>query len=639
MAQDHAVIDLVRQARKGQKEAINQLAHEVKPRLCVYFYRVTLDQELTQDLSQEAMLSMVKSLNSLQRADRFWPWLYRIAQSKMQQHYRDKQKEAAVTETAMNEHILAQQNNHHEDDGLHRVLQKELSKKVVLAIKQLREQYRAVLSLRCFEQLSYADIAVALNCSEVKARVLFFRAKQALRKQLTKQGLSRSMLLTCLGLYGKLTAPADGASTAVTVTSASTKVGLTAAMISTAGTKVGVTTVVIALAGLATIGGIRTMYEPGLPSPHEVRSVHFTMQSRDRQYGPNSSLSKGAYEQWFYFPEGPDGPMFLRMQRWDPQQQNKLCAWLQNADANYYFESGSKTIHIVNYRLWFSSLRVRHLPTDNTALTTFLSQVQGEESGLTLTRDQKTGLVVELADNRFIDAPGFRSRYDYNTLDETFFAYDWPNTVPIEDHRDQMHKRGWTYFRVNGHLNSRTINGRGRIPFVYAAYKQHQPWMELDIRQDLLIVDCNSYACLRDPDGPTIAAYRPEMFFRGIGRPWTGMHTIDILRRDAAKQRIQFAVAPIENSEDMVVELAHEHNGTSKSIIYTLDMLNDLVKTIEFQENGRTVGELAFSYLQDIDFVAHEFVEPTAPQDWQAPMRRTPGIRWLVDLANENLGS
>jgi RNA polymerase sigma-70 factor (ECF subfamily) len=618
---------------------MNQLAQEVKPRLCAYFYRVTLDQELTQDLSQEAMLSMVKSLNSLQRADRFWPWLYRIAQSKMQQHYRDKQKKAAITETAMNEQILARHNKHHQDDGLHRVLQKELSKKVVLAIKQLRHQYRAVLSLRCFEQLSYADIALALDCSEVKARVVFFRAKQALKKQLTKQGLSRNMLLTCLGLYGKLTAPADGASTAVTVTSASTKVGLTAAMISTAGTKVGVTTVVVALAGLATVGGIRTMYEPGLPSPNAVRSVHFTMQSRDRQYGPNSSLSKGAYEQWFYFLEGPNGPMFLRMQRWDPQEQNKLCAWLQNADANYYFESGSKTIHIVNYRLWFSSLRVRHLPTDSAALTRFLSQVQGEGSDLTLARDQKTGLVVELADNRFIDAPGFRSNYDYNTLDESFFEYDWPNTVPIEDHRDQMHKRGWTYFRVNGHVNSRAINGRGRIPFVYAAYKQHQPWMTLRIGQDLLIVDCNSCSYLREPDGAAIAAYRPETFFSGLGRPWMGMHTINILRRDAGKQRIWFAVTPVEDGEDMLLEMAHEHNGTDKSIIYTLDMLNDLVKSIEFQENGRTVGKLAFSYLQGIDFVAHEFAEPTAPQDAQAPMRRSPGMRWLVDLANGNLGS
>jgi len=639
MAQEHAVIDLVRQAQRGRKDSMNQLAQEVKPRLSAYFYRVTLDQELTQDLSQEAMLSMVKSLSSLQQVDRFWPWIYRIAQSKMQQYYRDKQKKAAIAETAMNEQILARHNRHHQNDGFHRVQQKELSRKVVLAIKQLRQQYRAVLSLRCFEELSYADIGLALDCSEVKARVLFFRAKQALKKQLGQQGLSKSMLLTCLGVYGKLTAPADAASTAVTVTSASTKVGLTAAMISTAGTKMGVTAAAVAVAGLATIGGLRAMYEPPLPAPSEVQSVHFTMQSRDRHYGPNSSLSKGAYEQWFYFPEGPDGPMFLRMQRWDPQQQNKLCAWLQNADANYYFESGSKTIHIGNYRLWFSSLRVRHLPTDNAALTSFLSQAQGEEQGLMLTRDARTGLVTELADDRFIDAPGFRSGYEYNTLDESFFDYSWPHTVPIEDHRDQMHKRGWTYFRVNGHVNSRTINGQGRIPFVYAAYKRHQPWMKLHLGQDLLIVDCNGYACLRGSDGAAIGVYRPEAFFSGLGRPWMGMHTIDILRRDAAKQRIQFAVAPVEESEDMVIELAHEHHGISRTIIYTLDMLNDLVKTIEFQENGRVMGELAFSYLQDIDFIAHEFVEPAAPQDAQAPMRRSPGMRWLVDLANGNLGS
>jgi len=660
MTQEQTLIELVRRARQGHEQSMNQLAQEVKGRLSAYIYRVTLDQDLTQDLSQETLLAMVKSIDSLNQAERFWPWLYRIAQSKIQQHYRAKQKKAAVATSASYRHFLWQQRDHRQDDGLHRLHQKELSKKILLAMRQLRQQYRAVLSLRCFEQLPYLDIAVAMQCSEVKARVLFFRAKHALKKQLVRQGLSKGMLLTCLGLYGKLTAPADAASATVTVTSATTKVGVTAAVIATAGTKAGLTTAALALLGLATVGGIRALSEPALPDRAEVKSIHYTVQARNYDRGAVGSLSKGAYEQWYYFPEGVDGPVFMRMQRLDPLQKQTLCAWLQNDQGNYYYDSGKNEVYINNYRLWLSSLTVRRLPTDRVEFTDFLSEVEGDVEGVNYDRDSDTGLLISAIDDRFVDVPHFRTNYNYNTLGERMFQYSWPadprlrgdRFAPAEagvvDHRDQMHKRGWTYFRIDGQIGDQIVSGRGRIPFVYRAWKEHSPWMRLKIGDQLEIFDCPKGAGLRGADGSLPAplpqgrglraVYPPETFFAGLPRPWMGMHTIDIVRRDAASHRVWFESSPADSDEDEVVTLSHQGSGTNTQVVYTIGMENDIIKTITFAVNGIPKGSMAFSYLQDIEPADNEFTQPDVAEHLQIQTEQTLSVLWLIDLAQGNLG-
>jgi len=640
MTQEQTLIELVAIAQQGHEQSMNQLAQQVKGRLSAYIYRVTLDPDLTQDLSQETLLAMIRYIDSLKQADRFWPWLYRIAQSKIQQHYRAKQKKAGVAASASYRDFLRQsqhaRDDHHQDDGLHRLLQKELSKKIVVAMKQLRQQYRAVLSLRCFEQLSYLDIAVAMQCSEVKARVLFFRAKHALKKQLVRQGLSKGMLLTCLGLYGKLTAPADAAT--ITVTSASTKVGVTTAVIATAGTKAGLTTAALALLGLATVGGIRALSEPALPNRAEVKSIHYTVQARNYDRGAVSSLSKGAYEQWYYFPEGVDGPVFMRMRRLDPLQKQTLSAWLQNDQGNYYYESGKNEVHINNYRLWLSSLAVRRLPTDRVEFTDFLSEVEGDIEGVDYDRDSDTGLLVNAIDDRFVDVPHFQTTYKYNTLGEKLFQYSWSAGAAMIDLRDQMHKRCWTYFRINGRIGNKIVSGLGRIPFVYRAWKEHPPWMRLKIGSELEIFDCRNGACLRGADGGLLAVYPPETFFAGLPRPWMGMHTIDIVRRDAASQRVWFETGPADNDQGTIVTFSCQYSGMNTELVYTIDMENDIVKTITFSVNGSEKGSLTFSYLQDIQQVDDKFIEPDAAEFLQTQTQEAPGLLWLIHLAQGNLG-
>jgi threonine/homoserine/homoserine lactone efflux protein len=69
---------------------------------------------------------------------------------------------------------------------------------------------------------------------------LFFRAKYLLKKQLSRRGFGRELLLTSLGLFGLMTAPTKAASAAGTVTAASLDVGFAATLIGAAGTRLGI---------------------------------------------------------------------------------------------------------------------------------------------------------------------------------------------------------------------------------------------------------------------------------------------------------------------------------------------------------------------------------------------------------------
>jgi len=639
MIDEQASIKLVRLAQQGHQASVSRLAQEADGRVRAYIYRVTLDHDLTQDLSQEALLQMCKSLKDLKKADRFWPWLYRIAQSKIQQHYKTKQKKAAISESALYEDSLTHHGGGRQEDGLGQLVQKELSKKVMSAMQKMQRQYRAVLSLRCLEQLSYADIGVAMQCSEVTARVLFFRARQALKKQLNQQGLNKGLLLTSLGLFGKLTAPAEAASPVnITVTAASVKVGLTATIIASARTKLGVATMAAAALGLAGMGARSVLSEPALLERAHVKTLHFTTQLRSTDWGPSSSSSKGAYEQWYSFPDGIDGPMFMRMQRWTPQQDKKYCAWLQDTRANYYYSSDEKQVYLHNYRIFWSSLKVWRLPTDTAEFTDFLSQVEGETQDIVYTRDPRTGLLASAVDNRFVDTLDFNTQYSYNATSAEQFQYDWAADVPVVDQRDQMHKRGWTYFRIHGRMGGRTIAGRGQVPFAYEACEEHPAWMTLSIGDELEIVDCSAGAYVRRADGTLVVAYPAGSFFRGLARPWMGMHTMNLVRRDAVAQRVWFKTRLASNEKDVVITLLHEEDNRKTDLVYTIDAENDIIKDIRFDVQKETRGSLIFSHLQDIDQGKQEYSDPPAPHELDIQLQEGPGMLWLVSLAQGNLG-
>jgi len=246
---DRDDVELVRRAQRGDQRSLDRLAEEAGRRLSPYLFRLTLNQDLAQDLLQDTLLKMVESIEDLEHPDRFWPWLFRTAMGQVQHYYRDRARAHEIEFSRAGRERFQDHITRDHDDGLTWLMREELTKAVVATMADLSLSYRNVLTLRCFEQMSYAQIADVMECKELRARVLFFRAKQLLRRRLTKRGFDKGLLLTGLGLFGLLTTLADSASAGGIVSAASMQVGAVATVTAVVGTPKGAA-VVLTVAGM-----------------------------------------------------------------------------------------------------------------------------------------------------------------------------------------------------------------------------------------------------------------------------------------------------------------------------------------------------------------------------------------------------
>jgi len=612
-------IELVEKARRGDRQSLNQLAAVARERLRVYVYRLTLKEDLTQEIVQESLLEMCRVLGKLKQTDRFWSWLYGIATNKLHRHHRTEKalKKAAASEERRRGPLRERQG------GLENLVSQELKQIVSKAMQKLRTRHKAVLVMRCYDGMSYAEIADSMGCSEFSTRMLFVRAKKSLQKELSRNGFGKGSLLAALVVFGKMTAPSEAAAAQLTVPVAMTKVGVLAGVAGLATTKTGMITA--AAVGALAVGTATTTSYLGHQGDGPAAVSGGGTQVAAALGAPNAAREK----YWYYFPEGPDGPVMLRAELRSQDGQSSQLR-LQDDRANYCYENGSVSMN--NHRMWSADLSVMRLPTDSRTVTSFLSRFDGKSSDGQPVSAKGRGLLViverQEEDGQLRSTRPMTVRHS-NVLEEDYFQSDWATGATMVDHRDPMHARGWTYTRIRGRIDGRDVTGAGRVPFTYAASREHSPWLRLTVADGATLVEGPAGAIVQDPNGSAVARYPQGSFLKGMNRPWMGLHVMDTVRRDAAEQRISFATDRLDNGRDVRVTVVHESN----KLVYTIDLDADLIRRVEFLDADRTVGHLDFEYLQDLDGDLSEFQAPARTVE-RTSLREAQGLLWLVQLAN-----
>ena len=631
MDQDTEYIELVKRAQSGDKGSLDDLAELVRGRLYAYVYRIVLRDEVAQDIVQESMLEMIKILDKLEQAERFWPWLRSIGFNKVR-HYRTRERRhRMVSVSSVGDGDWPEREG---GTGLANVMGKELRQVVFNVMRRLKPQYRMVLAMRCYEDMQYGEIAELMGCSEMSVRVLFCRAKKAMSRQLSRRGFGKGALLTILALFGKMTAPSEAAAANVTVTAATANAGLAASVLGTVVSKEAVIT--LAATGLLAAGVMVSPTYVDKAFTWIEKSVAEVKESvaSDPRFGGASGLSD---ECWYYYPSQAGGPVMTRLVKYGSRGGYSYCQRLEDDEANYLFERMENAIYINNHRMWREDLSVRRLPTDGSELREFLSLVEGREDEMTYVSSEGSGLLVIARQDGGEASNLAQVTHQYNMFDEEYFRYDWPGGVEVVDNRDEMHKRGRTYFRITGRIGREQVRGAGRMPFVYAASKRHSPWLRLRVGERLEIVDSAAGAYIYDVDGRAVKSYAAGSFFKGLGRPWMGLHTIDTVRRDAAEQKVWFETRYTRDSDEAQVILTREQG----QLIYTINMENDLVERVTFSihdNQGRDAeGEIVFSYLEEAEQFGTEFVEPRK-KGYVKPQQEEMGMLWLMRLAEGDLG-
>jgi RNA polymerase sigma-70 factor (ECF subfamily) len=199
-------IQTIQQAQAGNSQSLSAVAEQVRQKVYIYIYRLTLDYHLTQDLTQETALEMIKALPQLDvpHVNGFWGWIFRTALGKVQHHFRLQGARRLARKTTSDDSVLESQASD-DNNPMNALVSEEIRKTVLDAMQAIKIKYRNILVLRCFENLSYGQIAGITGGSELKARLLFFRAKHSLKNQLERHGFKRDHLLAALTMFASLT--------------------------------------------------------------------------------------------------------------------------------------------------------------------------------------------------------------------------------------------------------------------------------------------------------------------------------------------------------------------------------------------------------------------------------------------------
>jgi len=169
------------QSEAMSPEGMEELAVAVRERLRPFVAGAVRDHHAAEDVLQDTLVVLIEQVHLLRRSDRFWPWVYRIAWSKVQDHFRNCRR---VRRTAANAERELDDGQISVGDLLDTMVHQETVARLTAAFSQLNPRCRTMLYLRFHQQMPYAQIASLMHATPVQVRAQFHRAKQLLRESL-----------------------------------------------------------------------------------------------------------------------------------------------------------------------------------------------------------------------------------------------------------------------------------------------------------------------------------------------------------------------------------------------------------------------------------------------------------------------
>jgi RNA polymerase sigma factor (sigma-70 family) len=180
---DLALISL---AKQGNKAAFGQLVLRYQAIAQRLAKRVIGDEDLAQELVQEAMLQAYLSLDKLRDPTRFKSWLYGIVLNVCRNELRRRKvicfSLETLPESLLNEAWPTAENG---SDPQQIVEQEEAHNALVQAIDSLSHKNRSATILFYHEQLSLQEVANQLNISVGAVKGRLHKARHQLREQLS----------------------------------------------------------------------------------------------------------------------------------------------------------------------------------------------------------------------------------------------------------------------------------------------------------------------------------------------------------------------------------------------------------------------------------------------------------------------
>ncbi len=170
---------LVRQCLTGDQVAMLALVDRFRGQVFGLCYRMLGQRQDAEDAAQETFVRVLKNLHRWDAGRDFEPWLLAIAGNRCRTALSTRKRRPAGE-------VLPEQLP---DTGPDLQAAKQLAEEVKLALVSVRDDYRQAFILFHEHELSYAEIAEAMNVPLGTVKTWVHRARRELIEQLQRRGV------------------------------------------------------------------------------------------------------------------------------------------------------------------------------------------------------------------------------------------------------------------------------------------------------------------------------------------------------------------------------------------------------------------------------------------------------------------
>lgn len=173
-------IDSYKRFLNGDNGGLEDIVREYKDGLILYLNGFVRNLNTAEELTEETFVKLILKRPRFSQNASFKTWLYAIARNVAMDHLRRNKKEVCIEDySQISSEVI---------DLEIAYIQKEDNILLYRTIDKLKQEYRQVLWLFYFEQLSNREIAKIMGKSVHNVETLVYRARNTLKSKLLEGG-------------------------------------------------------------------------------------------------------------------------------------------------------------------------------------------------------------------------------------------------------------------------------------------------------------------------------------------------------------------------------------------------------------------------------------------------------------------
>lgn len=170
---------LVERCLSGDNRAFEAIVEKYQKPVFNAVFRIVNDYDDSEDVTQAAFVKAYEKLKSFNRKYKFFSWLYRIAVNESINFVNSRKNLEGLTESIMSNEKTPEETV----DGT------DLSERIRDALLDLKLEYRTVVVLKHFQNLSYQEISYIIDVPEKTVKARLFAARERLKGILLRKGI------------------------------------------------------------------------------------------------------------------------------------------------------------------------------------------------------------------------------------------------------------------------------------------------------------------------------------------------------------------------------------------------------------------------------------------------------------------